>query len=386
MSWDMDSGKVERIAKIADADQHGMALTSSGKIVCVDRYGTFSRYDAGSGALELSRRLATDSVGRVDCVCRVDKRTIIGTPFITQRFWKADIRGGEGADCGRAAPDSGQITLTWQMGGKTYMAAYTGSELVEYDASRAARFPENPRVVADPPGGMRPVAGADDGRHIFYASSTMYGTLGGTLTRYDTRTGLAAYSKPFADQQVMSLFYDRGSKSLLFGASYTADCSSATPASRVTWFGAIDPETLEVVEKVPAPEGTAVVRIVGPLGGGRWLGTLQSEFAFHASPGARWFAFDRGNIRTPTPEDVHDFPEGFRHVIYAGRAGRFVVWVGETIELRDMRSDTRISILARRFQGPQRAGAGGVGLPRRQAQGGDTRGVPSGLEGKAAPS
>lgn len=216
--WDMDSGAVHDVCTVPDSQVLNMNLTESGKIVAVNIYGEFMRFDGESGALEMSRRLPTDACGAIDCLCRIDENRLLGTPFITQRFWEVDLKTGRGVDCGRAAPGCGEVLRTWKLGGKVYMAAYTGGELVEYDPAVHPHFPENPRVVAVPPHGMRPVASADDGRRIFYACSHPYGHLGSILTRYDTRTGEAVYrDDPLPEQQIHSLCYVKASRSLLCG-------------------------------------------------------------------------------------------------------------------------------------------------------------------------
>ena len=143
---------------------------------------------------------------------------------------------------------------------------------MEYDPGRPARFPENPRVVADPPGGMRPVAAADDGRFLYYSCSREYGTLGSVLTKYDTRTGKAEYkADPLPDQQIQSLGYDRKTRSLLVGSTMDADCCSATPSSDRCFFAVIGAHDLEVRKRVQAPAGTRTARVLGSMGKGAFL-------------------------------------------------------------------------------------------------------------------
>ncbi|KPL00383.1 MAG: hypothetical protein AMK75_05490, partial [Planctomycetes bacterium SM23_65] len=107
--WDLTRGKVRDLCRIPDAHVLGVNVTASGKLVALNMYGVFYRFDAGTGVLEMSRTLPTDAVGRVDCVCRIDKERLLGTPFITQRFWEANVRTGKGFDCGRAAPGGGEV-------------------------------------------------------------------------------------------------------------------------------------------------------------------------------------------------------------------------------------------------------------------------------------
>ena len=148
--WDMKTGCVRHVCDMPDSQIHSCNLTRSGRIVAVNVYGVFYRFDAMRGALELTRVLPTDAVSYVDCLCRMDEDRLLGTTFITQRFWEANIKTGHGMDCGRAAPEWGEVTQTWKVGRKVYMAAYIGGELVEYDPSTPPRYPENPRVQRGP--------------------------------------------------------------------------------------------------------------------------------------------------------------------------------------------------------------------------------------------
>ncbi|MEW1843035.1 hypothetical protein AB0392_34275 [Nonomuraea angiospora] len=127
---------------------HRLPLTEEG---CAEPSTRLRRPLGGpaiTGAHELHRVLDTGAVGTVDCLIRLDERTVLGTPFISQRFWTVDLATGHGTDHGRAAPGGGQITRTWYADGAANLAAYAGGELTAYVPTRAARFPDNPRAVA----------------------------------------------------------------------------------------------------------------------------------------------------------------------------------------------------------------------------------------------
>lgn len=345
--WDMATGAVRDICHIPDAQLHNVNLTQSGKLVAVNLFGEFFRFHGETGALEMSRRLDTDSYGHIDCLQRIDKDRLLGTPFITQRFWQANIRTGEGEDCGRAAPGFGEVLQTWRLGGKIYMASYTGAELMEYDPDQPARFPENPRVVADPPHGMRPVTAADDGRHLYYTCSTEYGTLGTAVAKYDTKTGEARYAlRPLGDQQIVSLRYDKGTHALLCGTTMHADCWSCPPTDERCYFAVLDPDTLEPRVKLPAPAGTLVARIHGPLGGGRWLAACEGP------NGCFLFTLDAANLVVPDADGMKPQPKGTCWIAAANRVGQFVLHVGRRLELWDFRRrPRRLRVLIPRFTG-----------------------------------
>lgn len=325
-------------------------LTRSGRLVSVNKDGFFTRLNAQTGELEISRRLPTNHVQAADCVIRIDRDRLLGTPFITQRFWEANLRTRKGYDCGPAAPGGGEILRVWRLGKRIYMAAYTGGELMEYDPAEHPHFPENPRVVAKPPSGMRPVASADDGRRIFYACSHHYGHLGSILTRYDTRTGVAFYREnPLPDQQIVSLCHEKASNSLLCGTTYEADGASVPTTTHDTRLARLDAETCQVLQTCKGPAGSIGVRLIGPLGRNKWLGTCWGEFP--DGTGSRWFEFDATTFRQPDARALQKL-EGWTTstwewstIQYAGKPGYFVCKVGPRVELWDMRQPRRIKVL-----------------------------------------
>jgi len=342
--WNFATGEVQHIATVTDCHVQNFNLTASGKIVAVSLYGEFHKYDARTGALELSRRMETDAIGAVDCICRIDRDRVVGTPFITQRFWESNLATGQGSDSGRVAPGFGEIMQIQPLGGKIYMAAYTGGELVEYDPGSPARFPENPRVVADPPGGMRPVAICTDGRHVFYSCSREYGNLGSTLTRYDTHTGqVLDMPDPVRDQQIRSLMHDTANKRLWGGTTFHADCQSCPPTTDICYFAAFDVETLQATETWAAPAGTITASVLGPLDSHRWLFRCEGEFTGGASGGN--FAFDPLNGEVPSGDRLQALPDGTRAVEFSGRAGLFVLLVEQRVEMWDMNSHIQVKVL-----------------------------------------
>ncbi len=345
-AWDMRSGALSHRCDVSDAQVHSCALSRSGKIVVVNVYGVFHRFDSTTGALELSRPLATDAVSHVDCLCRIDRDRLLGTPFITQRFWELNLRTGAGRDCGRAAPGWGEVAQTWKIGGMVYMAAYIGGELTEYDPSKDPRFPENPRVVAKPPRGQRPIAAADDGRLIFYACTRPYPDLGSVLTRYDTQTGAATFAEdPLPDQKICGLAFIRKANALLCGTSMHADMNSGRPASDRCYLARIAADTLRVEARALAPKGTDAVEVIGPLGRGRWLCT------FAGPQGTTWSAVDPRALKTPSSDDLHPLPQGGRRIQSAGKPGLFILRVADRIELWDMRRPRRVKTLVKGIDG-----------------------------------
>ncbi|MBP1993784.1 hypothetical protein [Paenibacillus eucommiae] len=341
--WDMNQGQVAIICTIPDCTAGSVNLTADRKIVAVNLYGEFYRYDGLTGVLELFRSLPTDSIAEVDCLRRIDKDRLLGTPFITQRFWEINLQTGEGKDFGRAAPGVGEILQTWKLGEKIYMAAYTESELVEYDPGKRACFPENPRVVAKPPGGMRPVAAADRGSILFYASSHYYGKLGCTLTKYDTATGVALYNDdPLPGQTMRSLCPDNSTESLLAGTTMCADVNSCVPVSSLCYFARIDIDDLSVIETIAAPPGTKLATVHGPIGVGEYLCSVTGDFPENAG---YWFILSVDNFSVPELDQMQPLPPHMQKLIPTDIPGLFVFHIHDQIELWDMRGRPSMQVL-----------------------------------------
>ncbi len=329
--WDLVTGHVEPVCKIPNANHFNVRLTASGKLVCVDLYGTFRLIDPDSGALEMSRVLPTAAAQPIDCLRRIDEKRLLGTPFITQRFWEVDLESGEGRDCGRAASGSGEVLQTWRIGGRIYMASYTSAELSEYDPSMPAAFPENPRVVAGHPRGMRPVAAADDGRHLWYASRSHYGQLGCTVTRYDTRTGETRYAvDPIPNLYINSMMLEAKATSLLCGTGIHADGFSAEPIAEHSEIVRLDARTLEVRDRLASPSHTAVIRIVGAVEEAMYLCVLQDgaggEMAI-LDADAMAFAPDH-----PAAGSARDMVTASDRIVYHAETGLFLCEVEDRLE------------------------------------------------------
>lgn len=343
-AWDLATGAVQPLCSVPDGIQYGINLTADGRVVAVNLYGNFYRFDGETGALEMTCRLETDSRQYIDCLRRIDADRLLGTPNITQRFWEVNLRTGAGLDCGRAAPGSGEVLQTWRLGGKIYLAAYTGGELMEYDPAVHPHFPENPRVVADPPHGMRPVAAADDGRCLYYSCSLEYGSLGSTVTKYDTRTGEARYClRPLGNQQIWSLWYDRAARALVGASTRHADCRSCPPTDDRCFFLLLDPDTLKPRARAAAPAGADDARVLGRLGAGRYLAACETP------EGRMLFTLEIATLAVPALYAMAPAPAGCEWITPTGRPGRFVLYMGTRLELWDLNRRRRLRVVYPRF-------------------------------------
>lgn len=351
--WELATGHVREVARCLDSGTHNVNVTAGGKLVCVSTYGEFTRRDLGSGHLEASRLLPAVAVQHTDCLRLIDEDRLLGTPFITQRFWEVSLKSGKGYDCGRAAPGGGEILQTWRLGGKLYMAEYSGGRLVEYDPQVHPHFPENPRVVANPEHSNRPIAAAADGRNLYYACSAPYGRLGSTVTRYDTATGanLTAVN-PLPDQRIVSLAYDGRGKRLLAASHYDADCRSCAPASDKCYLAALAADDLRVTAQLQAPAGTSAVAVVGPGRRGQWLCRLQGRFDLNGTEARDLLLALGGEPLALAPlAQAWPVPAGWGAICPTPTAGLFAVHTGKRVELWDLAKHTQVAVLATRAAG-----------------------------------
>jgi len=346
-AWDLASGRVRFLLKIPDCDVFNIQKTRSGRLVAVNGFGVFFRYHLQTLALESSRLLPVENTGDAMTICQIAPDRIIGVPYISSRFWELNLKTRKGSDCGRAQAAWGQIDHIEKVGDKVYMGAYAGGELLEADPARPFCFPENPRVVADPPLGMRPVAMAHDGRVVYYSCANEYGQLGSVVTRYDTVTGRATYAvNPLPDQQIHSLIYDRAGRSLIGGTTFHADSMSCAPTQDRCCLVQLDAATLKVRQQVALPKGSALVTVAGPLDADRWLCGLHDHVS---GPVVKWWVLERKQF-TQVAERGNIFPAEFKGgLVYAGCPGRFIRNIEDRLELWDISRMKRLKVLFQPF-------------------------------------
>lgn len=347
--WDTRTGKVTYLLKIADCDIFGVNMTRSGKIVAFTVLGDFYRFDAVSGALEVAKILPLDEHGVNDAFCRIDRDRVLGAPYISSQFWELNLRTKQGQNAGRAHSGWGEICHAVKLQDKVYMTAYTSGELLEYDPQLHPHFPRNPRVVADPPLGMRPMAIATDEKHtLFYSCSLDYGRLGSVVTRYDTRTGRAAYaSNPLKDQKIESLHYDRKSRSLICVSSPNADCNSAQVTAPLCHASRLDADDFSVKEFAPFAPDIEAVQLLGPLDGKRRLCFVRLKAEGLPS---RLIELHRDRFALLADAAKRELPPASNMTpIYAGKPGRFILNIDDRLEIWDMRRDVSLGVLFHPF-------------------------------------
>jgi|GEM_PF-1018555 len=330
--WNLNDGSVRDICEIPDFKGGGVCLSRNNKIVAVTIYGQFLRFDALTGEQEISRILPTDVVGAVDCLCRIDEERLLGTPFITQRFWEANLKTGEGSDCGRAAPGVGEVLLTWNINQKIYMASYTQGILTEYDPATMVDFGENPRVVAEAPDGMRPITAAQDGETLYYSCSYHYGHLGCVLTKYNVLTGEVVYRhNPVPGLSINTWHYHKPGRCLIAGTTIHADCRSCPPTEEQSVLARVCPDTLEVLEVKSIVEKSWQSLVYGQLNDATYLVQV-----FSAEDDRGWYRVDAQTLESlplthPALEDAD-----LNYVKYTGKPGYYIWRIQKRFELWDM--------------------------------------------------
>jgi len=275
--WNFADGKVKVLCHVANATVYDFVLTKNQEILSVTTFGEFYKFDK-NGTLLLSKFLESDSPGIADCMIRLDDHRIIGTPFIAQRFWMLNTETNEGIDAGRAATKCGEVILLWNMGGKVYMASYTEGMLTEYNPNKLISFPENPHIVAQAPGGMRPVADTQDEECLYYSSNHKYGILGCVLTRYNTKTGEASYhDNPIDYENIIALVYDKKNDCLFASTTYRSDCDVSEPKSDVCHLLKIDKNSLQITNQITLPMGTVFSYLIGSVDENNYLLSLVNK-------------------------------------------------------------------------------------------------------------
>jgi hypothetical protein len=333
--WDTTTGKTTKRLSVPNITPFGLALTESGKILTMDVYGGFKRYDALTGDLELSKRVGPEHQHRCNVILPVDDRRVTGTPFISQNFWEYDTKTSSGFCAGRAGGSFGQVDYGVRVNGKVYFSIYGGGQLTEYDPQRHATFPINPIQVAINGQGQHGAGITTDGQVIWVAFKPKYGTLDGAMIRYDTAKGEASYKNgAIPSQHVLNPVYDEATNELVAGTSYLSDCLTATPVHNTAFAVLLDPVTMEITGKATGPEGVDTLQCHGPLGDSQWLFQIGQKLAQFSTPEATLSASEL------------ELPNGTSKILFAGRPGLFILQAGDDLYEWDTVAGTSEQILS----------------------------------------
>ncbi|MBO4594620.1 MAG: hypothetical protein J5697_02830, partial [Clostridia bacterium] len=261
--WDIKNNILTEIFTVPHAQMNVFETTEDGNILAVNMYAELFIFDANGKRL-LYKEIKADSAGLTDTCIRIDEKTLLGTPFITQRFWLADTVTGKGIDAGRAAPNEGEVLMAWSLNGTAYMAGYTTGALTEYTHGKTINFPDNPRVVIEPPTALRLTCGACDGRNIFYACSRRNGMHGSVVVKYDSLNDKAeSIVDILHGQQIYSLMYDQKRDVLVAGTTFYADGFIQKPIADKVYLMTISVEPFGLLHAYEMPKGYKFAGVFG---------------------------------------------------------------------------------------------------------------------------
>ena len=261
--WDIEQNILTEICTIPYAQVNVFEITEEGNILAVNMYAELFIFDKNGNQL-LYKEMKADSPGQTDTCVRIDERTILGTPFITQRFWIADTITKQGFDAGRAAPNEGEVLQTWNVNGKIYMAGYITGSLTEYTHGKPIKFPENPRVIIEPPTALRLTCGASDGTSIFYSCSRQNGLHGSVVVKYDTKKDKVEHIVDILKgQQLYSLLYNKKHKCLVAGTTFYADGFIQKPSGDKVYLITISVEPFKLLNAYEMPKGYKFAGVFG---------------------------------------------------------------------------------------------------------------------------
>jgi len=343
--WNIKTGAIHHMHELPDTLFYGCRLSDAGKIVCVNMYGYFYRINPENDHVDCFRDLDVRSVQSTDCVRRIDENTILGTSFISQRFWTADIRTGEGVDQGRATAGCGEVLVHEEMNGKIYMASYTQGEMSCFDPKKPVRFPENPAVVVHPPRpALRPVCSCKDTKNLYYSCSHEYGHDGCMMIRYNTATGESYVADdPIPMQMVTSLHYDAVLDTLVAGSTFNSDCRSGKAREEICYVLRLDPYTLLPTHTRSMPQGTEFVDVLGKLDTEHYLlcclnGAAAAPWHYPGTPVIYWRVLNINTMELQSwelPQELKRFKR--RNITGTGKDGLFVCDVDGNICVWDLK-------------------------------------------------
>ncbi len=271
VSWDMRATEHKVLCKVQNSGGNLMRLTGDDHIVGVTVYGDFFKCDL-SGNIVMEKELDSRSIGSLDCLLITDDNILVGTPFITQRFWVHDLKTGIGYDAGKAANGGGEVLRIAEINGKVYMASYTQGKLTEYDPKKPGQFPENPRIVAAPKHSLRPKCHAVDGESFYYISNHPYGTAGAEAVKYNTVTGeMISCDSPVDGLSFTSLFWNKKHNVLVAGSTVATDCGIARETADICCAAVLSTDTMEPICTFNAEKGVRSIEAKGEINDDEYL-------------------------------------------------------------------------------------------------------------------
>jgi len=164
-----------------------------------------------------------------------DTRILVGSHFINMQMFTVNIdRKRSLPSLHKISQHVGQVNCGTFLKGRFYACSYTRAVLHEMNPLKPFVYGENPHVIAESGHCQnRPVSAVNDGRYLYMATKADYTRLGGAIVVYDTRSKTMKVYRNFVRfQNPVSLFYHKGTRSLVGATTIDADCRTCVPIAR----------------------------------------------------------------------------------------------------------------------------------------------------------
>ncbi len=261
--WQIKQNILTHIFTVPHAQPNVFEMTEDGYILAVNMYAELFLFDKDGNQI-LYKEIEANSVGLTDTCVRVNDTTLLGTPFITQRFWLADTVSHNGFDAGRAAPNEGEVLMTWNVDGKVYMAGYNTGALTEFDIAKPINFPQNPRVIVEPKSALRLTCGIKVGSSVFYACSRKNGLHGTVAVKHDAKIDKTEVLVDILHgQQFYSMLYNKKRNVLVAGTTFYADGFIQKPICDNVCLAVVSVEPFKLLNVYEMPKGYKFAGVFG---------------------------------------------------------------------------------------------------------------------------
>jgi hypothetical protein len=257
------------------------------------------------------RPIPVETAPRSTHFLRVDPAgRVWGGPTFGQTVFYMD-KAGKVTNTSQVSNSGGEVYDAAFVDGKTYLVAYVGGDVIEFDPARPwdQRGGTNPRILTKltERGYIRPVAGVAVGpdKKLYSGWLAAYGKYGGAVSITDVKSGKTELiENPFGEVGISGVAFD--GQMIYAGSTREANGLPKKPDAQVT-FGVIDPGTKEVTFKKEF-EGAAVNHLVWEPKSKRVAMTVDGK----------WYVFE------PSRLDLHEVnaPKAESHMVpgvYDGR-------------------------------------------------------------------
>jgi hypothetical protein len=226
--WRLRAGTTE-LEKVYEGDLKSriMAQTPDGKLLLV-RGQDYAVVSPGDTDVKLLPIPAEKGPRLTHFLRAAPDGVVWGGPTFGQTVFHLDPRTRQYTNTGTVCDGGGEVYDATFLNGKTYLVAYSGGDIIEYDPAQPwdQWHNKNPRTIAhlSSKGYIRPVGGVLVGpdNKLYSGWMAKYGTYGGAVAITDPRTGdTELVENPFGNQAVSAVAVD--DKRIYVGTSLGAN-------------------------------------------------------------------------------------------------------------------------------------------------------------------